>query len=111
MRTCLHRAPARPTSAPMARRDPGAARRWRVHVRCRADPRWSPPGRLRDVSSGVRRSGCVRVGGGATMATYVSLVRYTDQGIRSIKQSPERLDAAKKAFQAGGGELKQFFLL
>ena len=45
------------------------------------------------------------------MATYVSLVRYTDQGIRNIKQSPERLDAAKKAFQAGGGELKQFFLL
>jgi uncharacterized protein with GYD domain len=45
------------------------------------------------------------------MATYVSLVRYTDQGIRNVKQSPERLDAAKKAFQAGGGELKQFFLL
>lgn len=34
------------------------------------------------------------------MATYVSLVRYTDQGIRNIEQSPERLDAAKKAFQA-----------
>ena len=45
------------------------------------------------------------------MATYVSLLRYTDQGIKSIKESPARLDAAKKAFQGAGGELKQFFLL
>ena len=44
------------------------------------------------------------------MATYVSLVRYTEQGIRSVKESPARLDAAKKLFQAAGGELKQFFL-
>jgi uncharacterized protein with GYD domain len=44
------------------------------------------------------------------MATYVSLVRYTDQGIRTIKDSPNRLDAAKKAFQSAGGELKQFYL-
>jgi len=44
------------------------------------------------------------------MATYVSLLRYTDQGIRSIKESANRLDAAKKTFQAAGGELKQFFL-
>jgi uncharacterized protein with GYD domain len=44
------------------------------------------------------------------MATYVSLVRYTEQGIRSIKESPARLDAAKKAFQAAGGEIKQFYL-
>jgi uncharacterized protein with GYD domain len=45
------------------------------------------------------------------MPTYVSLARYTDQGIRSVKESATRLDAAKKAFQAAGGELKQFFLL
>jgi uncharacterized protein with GYD domain len=44
------------------------------------------------------------------MPTYVSLVRYTDQGIRTIKESPARLDLAKKAFQAAGGELKQFYL-
>jgi hypothetical protein len=43
------------------------------------------------------------------MATYVSLLRYTDQGIRTIKESPARLDAAKKAFQSMGAELKQFF--
>ena len=44
------------------------------------------------------------------MATYVSLIRYTEQGIRTIKESPARLDAAKKAFQAAGGEIKQFYL-
>ncbi len=44
------------------------------------------------------------------MATYISLVHYTDQGIRSIKDSANRLDSAKKAFQAAGGELKQFYL-
>jgi uncharacterized protein with GYD domain len=48
--------------------------------------------------------------GDAHMATYISLVRYTDQGIRNIKESPNRLDATKKAFQAAGGELKQFYL-
>ncbi len=44
------------------------------------------------------------------MATFVCLLNYTDQGIRTIKESPARLDAAKRAFQAGGGELKQWYL-
>jgi len=44
------------------------------------------------------------------MATYISLLRYTDQGIRNVKESPSRLDAAKKAFQAAGSEMKQFYL-
>jgi uncharacterized protein with GYD domain len=44
------------------------------------------------------------------MATFISLVSYTDQGIRNVKESPSRLDAAKKAFQAAGGELKEFYL-
>ncbi len=44
------------------------------------------------------------------MPTYVSLIRYTDQGIRTIKDSPARLETVKKALKAAGGELKQFFL-
>ena len=44
------------------------------------------------------------------MPTYVTLIHYTDQGIRTIKESPARLDAAKKGFAAAGGELKQFYL-
>ncbi len=44
------------------------------------------------------------------MATFVCLLNYTDQGIRNIKESPARLDAAKRAFQAAGAELKQWYL-
>ena len=44
------------------------------------------------------------------MPMYVSLVRYTDQGIHTIKDSPARLEVVKKALKSAGGELKQFFL-
>ncbi|MFQ5898213.1 MAG: GYD domain-containing protein [Candidatus Methylomirabilia bacterium] len=44
------------------------------------------------------------------MATYISLISYTDQGIRNVKDSPKRLDAAKKLLKDLGGELKQFYL-
>ena len=45
------------------------------------------------------------------MATYISLLRLTQQGIESIKESPARLDKAKQAFRAMGGELKEFYLV
>ena len=45
------------------------------------------------------------------MPTYISLVRWTQKGIENIKESPSRLDAAKKTFQAAGGELKEFYLV
>ena len=45
------------------------------------------------------------------MPTYISLIHYTDEGVRKIKESPNRLDEAKKAFKAAGGELKQWFLV
>lgn len=44
------------------------------------------------------------------MATYITLVNYTKQGIVNIKESPARLDAAKAAFKAFGAEMKQFYL-
>ncbi len=44
------------------------------------------------------------------MPTYISLIGYTDQGIRNIKDSPKRLDAAKKLIKDLGGELKGFYL-
>jgi uncharacterized protein with GYD domain len=44
------------------------------------------------------------------MATYIILINYTQQGIQNIKESPARLDAAKKAFKAAGGELKEWYL-
>lgn len=44
------------------------------------------------------------------MPTYVSLINWTDQGIRNIKDSPKRLDAAKKALKELGGEVKTFYM-
>jgi uncharacterized protein with GYD domain len=44
------------------------------------------------------------------MATYVTLLRYTEQGIRNVKDSPARIDAAKKMFQAAGAEMKAWYL-
>lgn len=44
------------------------------------------------------------------MSTYIILANYTDQGIRDIKQSPQRLDAARHAVREAGGEMKEFFL-
>jgi len=43
------------------------------------------------------------------MATYIVLLRYTEQGIQKIKDGPARIDAAKKAFRAMGAEMKQWF--
>ena len=45
------------------------------------------------------------------MATYISLVKYTEQGIADIKKSPNRLDEAKKAYKSMGAELKEFYLV
>ena len=44
------------------------------------------------------------------MATYIILINYTDQGIRNSKDSPKRLDAAKKMLKTMGGEIKDFYL-
>ena len=45
------------------------------------------------------------------MPTYVTLLNWTDQGIRNVKESPARLDAAKEAFERSGAKIKEFFLL
>ncbi len=45
------------------------------------------------------------------MATYISLLRYSEQGIKNIKESPSRLDAVRDLFKTVGGELKAFYLV
>lgn len=44
------------------------------------------------------------------MPTYISMLRYTQQGIGSIKNAPARIDAAKDAYRKAGGELKSIYL-
>jgi uncharacterized protein with GYD domain len=45
------------------------------------------------------------------MATYFVYINWTEQGIRNVKDSPKRLDAAKKAIKDLGGDVKGFYLL
>ncbi|HEX9572797.1 MAG TPA: GYD domain-containing protein [Myxococcales bacterium] len=45
------------------------------------------------------------------MATFVTLLKYTEQGIKTIKESPSRLEKAKQALKSLGGELKSFHLV
>ncbi len=45
------------------------------------------------------------------MPTYISLIRFTQKGMETIKEGPKRLDAAKERFRAAGGELKAFYLV
>lgn len=44
------------------------------------------------------------------MSTYVTLLSFTQEGVANIKESPSRLDQAKAAIKAAGGELKAFYL-
>ena len=44
------------------------------------------------------------------MPHFVTLLRYTHQGITKIKDSPARLDAAKKAAEKLGGKIHSWYL-
>ena len=39
------------------------------------------------------------------MPTMITLYKFTDQGIKNVKDSPQRLKAAIKAFEAKGGKV------
>src|SRR5712692_7715493 len=43
------------------------------------------------------------------MATFVVLFNWTDQGIKSFKDSPSRVDAAKQAFADLGVEIRDIY--
>ena len=45
------------------------------------------------------------------MQTYLGLLQWTKEGVAKIKDSPSRLDAAKKAFESAGGKINSFFML
>ncbi len=44
------------------------------------------------------------------MTTYILLINWTDQGIKAVRESPGRLDAAKKELADMGGTFKEFYL-
>jgi uncharacterized protein with GYD domain len=45
------------------------------------------------------------------MPTYLSLMHWTKEGIEKVKDSPGRLEAARKAIEPLGGKIKGFYLL
>jgi uncharacterized protein with GYD domain len=45
------------------------------------------------------------------MSSYLILLNFTEQGIRSIKDNPSQLEAIKQVFQAQDMRLKSFHLL
>jgi uncharacterized protein with GYD domain len=44
------------------------------------------------------------------MAEYILLMNWTEQGIRKIKDSPKRLDAARKLAKACGAKFGDFYM-
>ena len=44
------------------------------------------------------------------MALYITLVNWTDQGIKAIKESPARLDGARALAKKYGCTMKDFYL-
>ena len=44
------------------------------------------------------------------MTTYVMLVKWTEQGMRQVRESPKRLDKAKNALKEMCGEFKAFYM-
>lgn len=45
------------------------------------------------------------------MPTYISLIQYTQKGLEGIKDSPKRLDAARKLYDEAGAKLRDFYLV
>ncbi|HKN44788.1 MAG TPA: GYD domain-containing protein [Propionibacteriaceae bacterium] len=44
------------------------------------------------------------------MPMYVTLIRYTEQGIKTFKDLPSRLEETRKAGEAAGAKLVAFYL-
>jgi uncharacterized protein with GYD domain len=44
------------------------------------------------------------------MPTYIMLANWTEQGAQKVKDSPRRLETAKKALVDMGGEFKAFYM-
>jgi uncharacterized protein with GYD domain len=53
--------------------------------------------------------GCGRKEEAAAMPTYVSLLNFTDQGIRTVKDTIQRVDTATELVQQYGGSLQQVY--
>ena len=44
------------------------------------------------------------------MPSYLSLINYTEQGIRTVREAGPRLDGLKRTLRELGGEVQSFYL-
>jgi uncharacterized protein with GYD domain len=44
------------------------------------------------------------------MTTYIMLLNWTDAGVKTLRDSPARLDKVRKQLVEMGGEMKAFYL-
>lgn len=44
------------------------------------------------------------------MTMYIVLINWTEQGVKNVRESPKRLDAAKKLLSDMGGSFRDFYL-
>ena len=44
------------------------------------------------------------------MASYISFLSLTEQGVKTIKDLPARIAAGRQAFEANGGKLLNYYL-
>ncbi len=45
------------------------------------------------------------------MPTYITLLKWTQQGVAAVKDSPSRLDSGREAFKKMGVEIKDTYLM
>jgi len=45
------------------------------------------------------------------MASFITLLRWTQKGIENVRDGPKRLESARKVFREAGGEIKSFHLV
>ena len=45
-----------------------------------------------------------------TIATYITLLNFTEQGVKTIRELPARISAGHQALEAKGGKIVQYYL-
>jgi uncharacterized protein with GYD domain len=45
------------------------------------------------------------------MPSYVMLIKWTQEGIKTVKDAPQRVEAARNTFKSVGGEIKEHYFV
>ena len=45
------------------------------------------------------------------MNTYIALLKWTESGVKNVRESPKRVEDARQAFEAVGGRIAQIYMV